>query len=371
MKKILLVSTLLFLAQLNVFAQNRLPKNLKQVVMYLDKDCPDSIKIKIKNSHQDSLIYTVYPFAKTKPYKDYRTIFNWTSENGNPKITEYLDKKGIFDHHSQVLLYSFKQYLVNGKIKEKDILNKYIKLQKQLDDKNKIKYITDTINKVYIPKDLEDCFVQINTFWNDSIKAKVKTLEEDEFTGKVHLGFGMWMRNNWQLWGGSRLSKYFNDLNIYHPDDMSGIILVSYHRHLNNREIRLEEQVKYYQDYWENAKKTELKGKIESFSKYKIGDTIKFNYQKGFVSKEQEDKYDNDICIATGIITERNEKDFLIKVKIIETCDKKGIIYYDNDGDMIFDPKTKRSSRPSKRIIKKIKRNKEQWFDYKSWEPVE
>ncbi|MFP7656228.1 DUF6794 domain-containing protein [Chryseobacterium proteolyticum] len=371
MKKIFLISIILFLAQLQVFAQNKLPKNLKQVVMYLDKDCPDSIKIQIKNTHQDSLIYTVYPFAKTKPYKNYETIFNWTSENGNPKITKYLDKKGIFDHHSQVLLYSFKQYLVNGKIKEKDILNKYIKLQKQLDDKNKIKYITDTIDKVYIPKDLEDCFAQINTFWNDSIKAKVKTLEEKEFTGKVHLGFGMWMRNNWQLWGGSRLSKYFNDLNIYHPDNMSGIILVSYHRHLNNREIRLEEQVKYYQDYWENAKKTELKGKTESFSKYKIGDTIKFNYQKGFVSKEQEDKYDNDICIATGIITERNEKDFLIKVKIIETCDKKGIIYYDNDGDMIYDPKTKRSSRPSKRIIKKIKHNKEQWFDYKSWEPFE
>ncbi|WP_185290513.1 DUF6794 domain-containing protein [Chryseobacterium lactis] len=359
MKKIFLISTILFLAHLHVFAQNKLPKNLKQVVIYLDKDCPDSIKIQIKNTLQDSLIYTVYPFAKTKTYKDYRTIFNWTSENGNPKITKYLNKKGIFDYHSEVLLYSFQQYLINGKIKEKDILSKYIKFQKQLDDKNKIKYITDTINKVYIPKDLQDCFVQINTFWNDSIKAKVKTLEEDEFIGKVHLGFGMWMRNNWQLWGVSRLSKYFNDLNIYHPDDMSGIILISYHRHLNNREIRLEEQVKYYQDYWANAKKTELKGKTESFSKYKIGDTLEYSYPKGFVSKEQEDKYDKDICIAKGIITERNKKDFLIKVKIIETCDKKGIIYYDNDGDMIYDPKTKRSSRPPKRIIKKIKHNKE------------
>ncbi|REC77211.1 hypothetical protein DRF60_12425 [Chryseobacterium elymi] len=371
MKKIFLVSTILFLAQLNVFAQNKLPKNLKQVVMYLDKDCPDSIKVQIKNTHQDSLIFTVYPFAKTKPYKDYRTIFNWTSENGNPKITKYLDKKEIFDHHSEVLLYSFKQYLVNDKIKEKDILNKYIKLQKQLDDKNKIKYITDTINKVYIPKDLEDCFVQINIFWNDSIKAKVRTWEENEFTGKVHLGFGMWLRNNWQLWGGSRLSKYFNNLNIYHPDDMSGIILLSYHRHLNNREIKLEEQIKYYQDYWENSKKTEQKRKIENFSKYKIGNTLEFNYPKGFVSKEQEDNYDNGTCTAKGVITERNKKDFLIKVKIIETCDKKGIVYYDNDGDIIYNPKTKRSSSSQKRIIKKIKRNKEQWFEYKSWEPIE
>lgn len=135
MKKIFLISTILFLAHLHVFAQNKLPKNLKQVVIYLDKDCPDSIKIQIKNTLQDSLIYTVYPFAKTKTYKDYRTIFNWTSENGNPKITKYLNKKGIFDYHSEVLLYSFQQYLINGKIKEKDILSKYIKFQKQPDDK--------------------------------------------------------------------------------------------------------------------------------------------------------------------------------------------------------------------------------------------
>lgn len=339
--------------------------------MYLDKDCPDSIKIQIKNTHQDSLMYTVYPFATTKPYKNYRTIFNWTSENGNPKITKYLDKKGIFDHHDKVLLYSFKEYLVNAKIKEKDILSKYIKLQKQIDAKNKIKYITDTINKKYIPKDLEDCFVQINTFWNDSIKVKVKNWEEEEFTGKAHLGFGMWMRNNWQLWGGSRLSKYFNDLNIYHPDDMSGIILVSYHRHLNNKEIRLEEQVKYYQNYWENSKKAEQKRKTEEFSKYKIGHTLEFSYPKGFVSKEQDDKYDNDICIAKGIITERNEKGFLIKVKLTETCDKKGIIYYDNDGYTIYNPKTKRLNNPPKRIIKKVKCNKEQWFEYKDWQPIE
>ena len=57
-----------------------------------------------------------------------------------------------------------------------------------------------------------------------------------------------------------------------------------------------------------------------------MGDTLRFNYNKGFVSEEQKDKYDDDLCIAKGIITERNEKDFLIKVKIIEACDKKGII---------------------------------------------
>lgn len=59
-------------------------------------------------------------------------------------------------------------------------------------------------------------------------------ISEEEFTVNTHFGFGMWIRNNWNLWGGSRLSIYFNQKGIHHPDDMSGIILVSYHRHLND-----------------------------------------------------------------------------------------------------------------------------------------
>jgi hypothetical protein len=371
MRTLLQIFTLTILTSLNLFGQNKLPKNLKQAVKYLDKDCTDNVKNEIKTIHEDSLIYSVYPFAKNEPYKNYKTIFNWTSdENGNPKITKYLENKGIFDYHSEVLLYSFRQYLKIGKINDKEILNMFLLKQKNAEEKDKIKFTTDTINGIYIPKDLEDCFVQINSFWNDSTKIKVKNWEEKEFAGKVHFGFGMWMRNNWRLWGGSRLSKYFNDLGVYHPDEMSGIILDSYHRHLNNKEIKLEEQIKYYQDYWENSKKEELSRKQEEFSEYKIGDTLEFNYNKGYVSKEQEGKYDDDICIAKGIVTERNDKDFLIKVKIIETCDKKGIIYFDNDGHRIYDPKTKRWSNPPKRIIKKVKKNKEQWFEYKDWDTL-
>lgn len=370
LRTLLQILTLTILTSLNLFGQNKLPKNLKQTVRYLDRDCSDSLKNKIKSIHKDSLIYAVYPFAKTEPYKNYKTIYHWTSsENGNPKITKYLDNKGIFDYHSECILYAFRQYLKNGKINEKEILTKFIEQQKESGDNEKKKYITDTINRVYIPKNLEDCFVQINSFWSDSAKIQAKSWEEREFAGKVHLGFGTWMRNNWRLWGGSRLSKYFNDLGIDHPEDMSGIILDSYHRHLNKKEIRLEEQVKYYENYWENFKKAELTRKQEEFLEYKTGDTLEFNYNKGFVSKEQEDKYYDDICIAKGIVTERNEKDFLIKVKIIETCDKRGIIYFDNDGYRIYDSKTNRWSHPSKRIIKKIKANKEQWFEYKDWEP--
>lgn len=112
----------------------------------------------------------------------------------------------------------------------------------------------DSIDGVYIPIDLNDCFKQIDGFWADSIKSQVRSMSEDEFTANAHFGIGMWMRNNWKLWGGSRLSKYFNDLGVFHPDDMSGIILTSYHRYLLGRDVKLEEQISYYKEYWKKSK---------------------------------------------------------------------------------------------------------------------
>ncbi len=61
-----------------------------------------------------------------------------------------------------------------------------------------------------------------------------------------HHGLGTWIRNNWGLWEGSRLSVWFQKKGIEHPDIMSGIILTSFWRHLNGKPIGLEEQFRYY-----------------------------------------------------------------------------------------------------------------------------
>lgn len=117
----------------------------------------------------------------------------------------------------------------------------------------------DTIDRIYIPQDLEDCFIQIDKMLNDSLKTEFKQNSEDEFTSKTHFGLGIWIRNNWNLWSDSRLSKYFNDKEIYHPDDMSGIILTSYHRKLTNNNINLESQIHYYKTYWKVAEEPKKK----------------------------------------------------------------------------------------------------------------
>ena len=124
----------------------------------------------------------------------------------------------------------------------------------------------DSKYRVYVPKDLEDCFVELKKMLPSKLMKKIKSREEFNIA-EYHHGLGTWIRNSWGLWGGSRLRDYFQNIGIHHPDDMSSIILLSFHRHLNDEEIRLSKQVKFYQKYWEIIPKIFEKRKKEKIFK--------------------------------------------------------------------------------------------------------
>jgi hypothetical protein len=104
----------------------------------------------------------------------------------------------------------------------------------------------------FIPSTLEECFEALDNMLPAEEKEKIRTWSEDEM-GFCHFGLGMWMRNNWGLWGGGNLRDWFNAHDVWHADDMSGIILTSYWRRMHNEPLLLDEQVQYYSDYWEKA----------------------------------------------------------------------------------------------------------------------
>ncbi len=109
-----------------------------------------------------------------------------------------------------------------------------------------------------IPKNLEECFIELKKILPEGALEKFKNTKEDEAVVNAHFGLGIWIRNEWirNRPGESQrpLKKYFSDIGIYHPDDMSSIILRSFHRYLNSKDIKLEQQVNYYQEYWEKVK---------------------------------------------------------------------------------------------------------------------
>lgn len=341
----------------------RVPKNLRQAIFFLSSDCPDSLKCIIKETADHHLKKLTYPWGG-----DYKTIDNWiSSDNENLKISRYLSNKNIKYHKTEIVLIAFKRSLLGQPFDEKSILAPFLAVEAKWMLEDKVRYTADSLRGNYIPKDIGDCIRQISSFWSDSVQLKMKSLNEEEFVGRLHLGFGTALRNNWQLWAGSRLSHYFDDKGVDHPEGMSSIILTSYHRYLNGKDIRFEEQIEEYRDFMTKSKLAEKERKDKEFSVYKLGDTLFYNYSSGYVSKQQEKRYEDNICDAKGVITEIDNKQFLIKVRLIESCDKKGIIVYDNENSLIYDQRTQRFEKPKRRKIIRLKVKQEYWFRGDEW----
>jgi hypothetical protein len=95
---------------------------------------------------------------------------------------------------------------------------------------------------------MNDCFAELERLLSPE---DLKQLKEStaENLNLYHFGLGLWMRNYWGLWSGSRLQKYFLELGFTEPDAMSGVIINCFWLHLNHRPIRLEEMAeteRYY-----------------------------------------------------------------------------------------------------------------------------
>jgi len=93
----------------------------------------------------------------------------------------------------------------------------------------------ERINGVYIPANLGECFSELDRLLSEVDRNEMRALGQRDDMIRYHLSLGMWMRNKWGLWGGSRLLKYFRDHGISHPEEMSSIILYHYHDWLTDK----------------------------------------------------------------------------------------------------------------------------------------
>ncbi len=99
------------------------------------------------------------------------------------------------------------------------------------------------INGVYIPKDLFDALDQLDKLVSEESKAKFKIHTEEESVHKLYFSLGRWIWTNWSLLDGSRLSEFFREYGIHHPEDIAIIIIRSYHRRLNGKDLGFKQQM--------------------------------------------------------------------------------------------------------------------------------
>jgi hypothetical protein len=100
--------------------------------------------------------------------------------------------------------------------------------------KIKLSDLIDERKYIYVPKDLYDCFNELNKIIPDSLIIQIKTKSENKFVSDAHFELGLWIRNMWIRNDDTTLCNYFTKLGINAIDDMSSIILVSYHRYLTD-----------------------------------------------------------------------------------------------------------------------------------------
>ena len=112
----------------------------------------------------------------------------------------------------------------------------------------------DVLNGVYIPADLEDSFRELQRLSAKDDIEKFKNAPEEVVRDRLHFGLGRWISVNWGFYLGSRFSHYLRELGLEHPDDMTKVVLVSFHRHLNEEPLRVEEQVDFYHELREKER---------------------------------------------------------------------------------------------------------------------
>lgn len=115
------------------------------------------------------------------------------------------------------------------------------------------------INDVYIPKNFDEAFSELERLSKAKALEKFKAAPEDIIRRKLHFGLGRWIALNWNFEEGSRFSHLMKELGVSFPDDMIEMTIVSFHRYLNSAPLDLEAQAQEFYKKRESENKERLK----------------------------------------------------------------------------------------------------------------
>lgn len=104
------------------------------------------------------------------------------------------------------------------------------------------------IHGIYIPENLEDAFRELEAKTPEASLKSYREAPEDKVVDKLYYSLGRWIVYNWGFYEGSRMSHYLRQKGVYHPEDAARVIMRSWHRHLNEKPIDLDSQIKMIQE---------------------------------------------------------------------------------------------------------------------------
>lgn len=111
----------------------------------------------------------------------------------------------------------------------------------------------DRLFGVYIPKSLDDAIRELDKQITPEARSRVKAVPEERVCSLLRPKLGQWMITNWGFYEGSRLSHYLRTAGVTYPDDMADLIILAFHRHLNDNPVVLKDLVAPFKEKRQKA----------------------------------------------------------------------------------------------------------------------
>ncbi len=198
----------------------------------------------------------------------------------------------------------------------------------------------------YKPKNLNECMTKLDLMLTEVDRDTIRSMNEHDFAISQHFSLGLHIRNYWGLWKQKALYHFFDSLGVTHPDNISGIILVSYHRYLSNKEIDLDGQIRDLNESIQEYEDQLIMGISNSkniWNSIQVGDTVLIDFRTDKTGKKPgtyfiysyeqlediDDKYN--ICTFESVVMSKNSKEkgnplayeFNLEIKILDMCGKE------------------------------------------------
>lgn len=101
----------------------------------------------------------------------------------------------------------------------------------------------EELNGVYIPANLDQALEELDRLTDEDSKISFAALPEDQAYRRLFHSLRLWIISKWGFDGGSRLTYLFHSLKLTHPDDLAELIIVSWHRKLNDKPIEMKASI--------------------------------------------------------------------------------------------------------------------------------
>ena len=115
------------------------------------------------------------------------------------------------------------------------------------------------VRKFKYESNLNGALNYLDVLLYDREKEQFQLWSEEKFVNTLHESLGRFIRRDLKLWDiDSKLSKWFNMYLIYHPDDMSSIIMTTYYRRVHNLPEDFRGQCLKHIEYWAKMKVSKI-----------------------------------------------------------------------------------------------------------------